>query len=241
MTRPIIGVTAYPRVVEIVPVPTTLHTANRFYVDAISRAGGIPVILPVLDPSLAAATLAAVDALVLPGGGDVDPCAYGEEAGPTVRGVDPERDAWEMACVRAALDRRMPVLATCRGAQVLNVARGGTLVQDIVEAKGQRHGWAERYPEAVHVVTLAKGCRLASILGTTEVGANSLHHQAVGLLGDGVVPVGWAEDGTVEAIEVEGHPEVVAVQWHPELLEDDPVHQGLFRDLVARATPGAGL
>lgn len=237
MTRPIIGITVYPRTIEIVPIATTVHTANRFFVDAVARAGGIPVILPVLDPSLAAGALAAVDGLVLPGGGDVDPDAYGEEADPTVAGVDPQRDAWEMACARVALERRLPVLAVCRGAQVVNVALGGTLVQDVPQATGERHSWASRYPEAVHSVTLAPGCRLAALLETTDVGANSLHHQAVDMLGKGVVAVGWAPDGTVEAIEIDGHPEVVAVQWHPELMADDPVQQRLFRDLVERAAP----
>jgi putative glutamine amidotransferase len=238
--RPIVGITAYPRTVEIVPTAATLHTANRFFVDAVARAGGIPLILPVLDPALAPGALAAVAALVLPGGGDVDPAAYGEDASPTVAGVDAARDAWELACALAALDRRMPMLAICRGAQVLNVALGGTLVQDIGEATGERHGWAERYLEPVHAVTLSPTCRLAIVLGTTEVGANSLHHQAVGVPGRGVTAVGWAPDGTVEAIAVADHPEVVAVQWHPELMEEDALQQRLFSDLVARAATEAG-
>ncbi|MHB8465554.1 MAG: gamma-glutamyl-gamma-aminobutyrate hydrolase family protein [Acidimicrobiales bacterium] len=236
MTAPLIGITAYPRVVEIVPQPTLLHTANRYYVDSITRAGGLPVILPAIDPALAADAVARLDGLVLPGGGDVDPARYGEDAAPEVRGVDVDRDGWELACAVAALARRLPMLATCRGLQVLNVALGGSLVQDVPTATGERHGLADRFGELVHPIRLDPESRLAGLLGACEVGANSLHHQAVGRLGAAVRAVGWAPDGTIEAIEVDDHPEVVAVQWHPELLERDALHQGLFRDLVRRAS-----
>jgi gamma-glutamyl-gamma-aminobutyrate hydrolase PuuD len=232
---PVIGITAYPRVVDIVPVPTLLHTVSRCYVDSVVNAGGCPVILPVVDPRLAVAAVAVLDGLVLPGGGDVDPGSYGELPAPETDAVDPARDAWELACARAALDRHLPTLAVCRGCQVLNVALGGTLIQDVPTATGERHGWAARFAEHVHEVRVAPGSRLADALGATVIGTNSLHHQAVGRLGEGVSAVGWAPDGTVEAIEVADHPEVVAVQWHPELLEDDHLHQGLFRDLVQRA------
>jgi len=235
MTPPLIGITAYPRVVEIVPVPTLLHTANRYYVDAVVRAGGCPLILPVTDPALAAVAVRALDGLVLPGGGDVDPAQYGEAPLPETAAVDAGRDAWEMACALAALDRSLPVLATCRGAQVLNVALGGSLVQHIPAVTGARHSWATRYTEEVHDVTVAAGSRLAEVLGCDALGTNSLHHQAVDRPGAGVRPVAWAEDGTVEGFEVEGHPEVLAVQWHPELMPDDPSQQRLFADLVRRA------
>jgi gamma-glutamyl-gamma-aminobutyrate hydrolase PuuD len=235
VTPPRIGITAYPRVVEIVPVPTLLHTANRYYVDAVVRAGGCPLILPVADPALAPVAVGALDGLVLPGGGDVDPSCYGEAPRPETAAVDAERDAWEMACVRAALDRALPVLATCRGAQVLNVALGGSLVQHIPAVTGARHSWAARYTEEVHDVTVDAGSRLAQVLGGTALGTNSLHHQAVDRPGAGVRAVAWAPDGTIEGFEVDGHPEVVAVQWHPELMPDDPSQQRLFADLVERA------
>jgi putative glutamine amidotransferase len=125
VTAPLIGITAYPRVVDIVPVPTLLQTANRFYVEAVLRAGGIPLILPVMDPLLAPAALAPLDGLLLPGGGDVDPGYYREAADPETGSVDPDRDAWEVACAVAALETELPLLAICRGAQVLNVALGG--------------------------------------------------------------------------------------------------------------------
>jgi putative glutamine amidotransferase len=232
---PRIGLPAYPRVVDIVTGPTLLHTANRFYVDSIVRAGGVPVVLPVLPAGLAPSALGAVAGLVLTGGGDVDPSLYGEVSDPETAGVDEGRDAWELALVAEALARRLPVLATCRGAQVANVALGGTLVQHVPAATGARHGWADRYGQTVHAVRLDPSCRLAGLLGRTDIEVNSLHHQAVGSVGPGVRAVGWAPDGTIEAIEVDDHPEFVAVQWHPELLEDDRLHQGLFRCVVEAA------
>jgi putative glutamine amidotransferase len=226
--RPLVGISAYPRTVDIVPIPTVLHTISRFYVDAVARAGGAPVVLPVVDPGLAPAVLGRLDGLVLPGGGDVGPGCYGAEPEPETHGVDPERDAWELACASFAVDEGLPLLAICRGAQVLNVALGGTLEQHV-----PGHARADRYDEHVHPVRLAP--RLAAVMGADEVGANSLHHQAVGRPGTGVEPIGWAPDGTVEAFEVDRRPAVLAVQWHPELLPDEPAHQRLFSELVAAA------
>ena len=228
MIAPLIGISAYPRTVDIVPAPTLLHTMSRFYVEAVVRAGGVPVVLPVLPPSAAGAVLDRVDGLVLPGGGDVAPGAYGAEAAPETRGVDGNRDAWEIACATAALERDVPMLAICRGAQVLNVALGGSLVQHV-----PAHACASRSGEHVHPVRVTS--RLAEVIGADEVGANSLHHQAVGEPGAGVRVVGRAPDGTVEAFEVEGHPAVLAVQWHPELLVGEPPHERLFAHLVTAA------
>jgi putative glutamine amidotransferase len=233
--RPRIAVGAYPREVDISTGPTLLHTLSRFYVDAVSRAGGVPVILPVSDPALAADALGGVDGLVLAGGGDVDPSAYGQPAEPEVYGVDEARDAWELALLTVALDRHLPVLAICRGIQVVNVALGGTLVQHIPTATGARHGWPARYNEPVHRVQLDPSCALAGILGVAELDVNSLHHQAVDRTGQGVRAVGWSPDGTVEAVELTAHPEVIAVQWHPELLEHDPHATALFTWLISLA------
>ncbi len=235
MTAPLIGITAYPRVVEIVPVPTVLHTANRFYLEAVLRAGGVPLILPVMDPALAPVALAPLHGLLLPGGGDVDPARYGEAPRPETGSIDPDRDAWELACARAALEGSLPLLAICRGAQVLNVALGGSLVQDVPSVTGAAHSRADRYEESVHEVTILPGSALGATVGAGRVGTNSLHHQAVDRPGAGVRPVAWAPDGTVEAYEVDGHPEVTAVQWHPELMAADPVQQRLFLEFVASA------
>jgi putative glutamine amidotransferase len=239
VTAPLIGITAYPRVVDIVPVPTLLQTANRYYLEAVLRAGGIPLILPVMDPGLAAAALRPLDGLLLPGGGDVDPARYGETPDPETGSIDADRDGWEVACALAAFEADLPVLAICRGAQVLNVALGGSLVQHVPAVTGVDHSCSERFAEHVHEVAIDPVSRLAAVLAAGEVGTNSLHHQAVGRPGRGVRPVAWAPDGTVEGFEVEGRSNVVAVQWHPELLADDPVQQLLFRDLVVSAAGGA--
>jgi len=233
MIRPLIGISAYPRMMDIVPAPTLLHTVSRFYVDSVVRAGGCPVILPAVDPVLAPVMLANLDGIVLPGGGDIGAACYGEGAVPETGAPDEVRDAWELACATTALALRLPLLAICRGAQLLNVSLGGSLVQDIPTATGMRHGFASRFAEAVHPVSLEPGCALSRLFGRSEIDVNSLHHQAVGRLGHDVKAVGWAPDGTIEAIEVQGRPEVLAVQWHPELLEDDPLHQSLFAELVS--------
>ena len=235
MSRPRIALGAYPRTVDISTGPTLLHTLSSFYVDAVSRAGGVPVILPVSEPALAADALGGVAGLVLAGGGDVDPSMYGQPPEPEVYGVDQARDAWEMALLTVALDRHLPVLAICRGIQVVNVALGGTLVQHVPTATGARHGWPARYNEPVHRVQLDPTCRLARILGAADLEVNSLHHQAVDASGHGVRAVGWSPDGTVEAVEIDSHPEVVAVQWHPELLDGDPHATALFAWLISVA------
>jgi putative glutamine amidotransferase len=233
--RPRVGLSAHPRVVDVASGPTSLHTVSHWYVDGIVRAGGLPVILPVLDPALAEQALSGVDAVLLTGGGDVDPSTYDRAPEEKTAGVDPLRDAWELALIAAALAARVPTLAVCRGAQILNVALGGTLQQHIGRTTGTRHMWTSHWSEPVHSVSIAPDSRLAIALGATELEVNSLHHQAVATVGPGVRPVGWAPDGTIEAIEIDAHPEVVAVQWHPELLAEDPVQRGLFRAVVEAA------
>jgi putative glutamine amidotransferase len=202
------------------------------YVDAVVDAGGLPLLLPILDPLLAPAVLASVDALVLTGGGDVDPACYGHLRHEAVYGVDPRRDEWELALVRGALERDVPVLGICRGAQVLNVARGGTLVQHLPDASDQPHRAADRSGEVVHVVDIAPASTLGAITRVSALGANTLHHQAVALLGVGLRPVAWADDGTIEGIELTDGRPVVGVQWHPELLTGFATHRALFRWIV---------
>ncbi|MGH9190534.1 MAG: gamma-glutamyl-gamma-aminobutyrate hydrolase family protein [Acidimicrobiales bacterium] len=233
--RPVIGVTSHPRLVETVTGPTLLHTASRFYVEGVERAGGIPVILPVMDPAGAEELVAAVSGLLMTGGGDVQPSRYGARPVAETKAVDPARDAFEIRLLELAVAADMPLLATCRGMQLLNVALGGSLVQHVPAATGQVHDHTDRWREGVHRVRIEPDSHLAAALGATEVEVNSLHHQAVDEAAPGTRAVAWADDGTVEAIEVPGSPHVVAVQWHPELLEDWPEQQGLFRQLVADA------
>ena len=205
------------------------------YLDAVLRAGGQPVIVnDTRDPK---DLLARVDALVLTGGPDVDPSRYGETAHPSVYGVDPADDDFECALAEAALVRSVPTLAICRGIQVLNVARGGTLHQHIPDDPGvPRHGEPGVAGGArQHVVTLESESLVAEVMDSTRVTASCHHHQAIAHLGDGLRVVGRAADGIVEALELDGA-FLLAVQWHPEdTAADDRAQQRLFDALVNRA------
>ena len=233
--KPVIGISAYPKTYEAATGPTLLHTASRYYVESVERAGGIPVVLPVIALDDVPAILTAVDGVVMTGGGDVQPSLYGATPAPETHNVDPRRDAFDIALLQCALERDIPVLAICRGMQVANGALGGTLVQHVPGVTGQHHDQSKRGHEAVHTVKIEPDSHLAEALGSTELDVNSIHHQAVLEAAPGSRAVAWADDGTVEAFEIEGNRHLIAVQWHPELLEDLPEQQGLFRQLVKRA------
>ena len=207
------------------------YMATVGYVKAVHRAGATPVILPVVDPADVDGLLDAVVAVVITGGRDVDPASYGHDADARCGPVDPRRDASDLAIARAVVARDFPTLAVCRGIQVLNVALGGTLDQHVDD-----HMRLEQYNVDAHEVTIEPDSRLAAIVGTTTLGVNTLHHQVVAGLGDGVRVVARNEDDQIEGIEVEGAPNVLAVQWHPELLRHRPEHLALFAQLVARAS-----
>ena len=205
------------------------------YVAAVSRAGGLAVLLPPAVSAAAGRALDGLDALVLTGGADVDPARYGAGRDPATQPPRPDRDEWEAALVLAALDRDLPLLAICRGAQVLNVALGGTLDQHLPAVVGHTGHLPEPAVLGAVTVRLAPGTPVAAIVGA-EVKVPCYHHQAIRRLGRGVEAVGWADDGTVEAAVVTGRRFAVAVQWHPED-GDDP---RLFRALVAAARGPAG-
>lgn len=201
------------------------------YPKVIERAGGLPVQLTRnTDP---AAIVQRLDGLVMTGGADPDPALYGEEPHPQLGSVERGRDDWELALIRAALDARIPMLCVCRGAQLLNIALGGTLVQHLDSPEHAR--WDHPRVERCHTVRVTPGSRAEQLYGT-QTPTNSLHHQAVGRTGDGVVVTGTTEDGVVEAFEVEGRPEVFAVQWHPEMLSDqvDPSFLWLVQEAASR-------
>ena len=227
---PLIGVTAHRKLVEEVGHPVVHHVANSAYVKAVRKAGGVPVLLPLVEPGDAAALLARVEGIVVTGGDDVDPANYGEIPGPHTGPTDPARDELDLALCRAAVEHNRPTLAICRGAQVLNVALGGGLDQHV-----DGHFRLDRYNDAVHEARVEPDSGLARWLGATEVGVNSLHHQAAARLAPGVRVVARAEDGTVEGLEVDGADRVVAVQWHPELLRHRSEHLALFAGLVRTA------
>jgi gamma-glutamyl-gamma-aminobutyrate hydrolase PuuD len=208
----------------------------RTYVDALRRAGAHEAVLfpSPLDPDEARQLIGRFDGLLLPGGADLDPSRYGAAPHPEVYGVNPEADDFELALVAAAIDAGVPVLAVCRGMQILNVASGGTLHQHIAGAEGLGdHGYPDVAGSDNHV-RLAPGSGVARAMGGADVVGRCHHHQAVDRLGAGLVPVGWSDDGLVEAVERDDA-WVLAVQWHPEeTAAGDAAQQGLF-DALCRA------
>src|SRR5690606_12819546 len=206
---------------------------------AVALAGGLPVMVANLDPALAPAYARTVDALLLTGGGDVDPELFGASPDRDLGAVDPERDAFELALYAAFREAGKPVLGVCRGCQVINVAHGGKLHQHLPSV-GDTHQHDQRdlrgYP--FHTVELEAGSRLGAAYGATRVKTNSYHHQAISEVGAGLRPVARAGDGVVEAVEAVSGPLVVGVQWHPEMMfERFTEHLAPFRVLVEAATP----
>ncbi len=206
------------------------------YMRAIELAGGVPVVLPPLHKGIAT-LLDRLDGICLSGGPDLDPAAYGARAHEQLGPTEPQLDRFELELARAADSVGMPLLGICRGAQALNVARGGTLHQHV-----EGHRQTELATQPVHAVRVAPRSRASRVLKTRATMVNSFHHQAVDVLGEGLVATAWAPDGTVEAIEDRRHPFLLGVQWHAETLVDDPGQLALFRALVdaasGRATVG---
>lgn len=209
---------------------TPVVSGGRFYADAVQRAGGLPVLVPPTDDEDAVRdTIARCDGMVLLGGGDVSPVSYGRTEQARLYGVRENIDRFEIAAVRHAVALDMPVLAICRGHQVLNVALGGTLIQHLDTTDAHR--------DTMHDVQLVTGSRVSLAMGTTEPLVHSFHHQAIDDLAAGLVVVGTHADGTIEAVEHAGAGWVVGVQWHPEdTAEEDAANQGLFDELVRRAS-----
>jgi putative glutamine amidotransferase len=203
------------------------------YLDAVRSAGGLPVILTPVHGSAIDPLLERLDAVCLSGGPDLHPSAYGAEAHSELGPTEPELDLFELALVRRAVGRGMPVLGVCRGAQVLNVALGGTLHQHLPDLGGElEHRQQAPGRETTHEVKLAPDSRLAKMVGRPELQVNSFHHQAPATLGSGLRAVGTAADGIVEAVENAGKGFVYGVQWHAECLVERPEHFALFEGLV---------
>lgn len=215
--RPLIGITAaaalsdHPAYVSI----------RGTYTHAIELAGGAPVVIPPLQsPESLESILSALQGIVFPGGGDVQPELFGEQPHPTTH-ANPELDRLELAAARWAIEHPLPTLGICRGQQLLNVALGGSLLQDLPSAGLPGHAQPPTNRSALtHAVRVDASSRLADLLGQTQFQVNSLHHQAVGRLGRGLRAVAWSEDGVIEGVESEEHPWLVAVQFHPEDLVD---------------------
>ena len=214
-------------------------TINQDYLEGVLRAGGTPVLFPVTqDPDQLASLLDRVSGLLLTGGGDIDPALYGEEKRPGCGECSPSRDAMEYPLCRAALERRMPVLAICRGLQVLSCVLGGTLYQDLAEEFSTvlSHPRYEVPRDPVHDVLVRPDTLLSAIVGEGPLPVNSRHHQGIHELGAGLRISAESPDGLAEAIELPDAPFVLGVQWHPESLSDRyPAHQRLFDAFIEAA------
>ncbi len=228
------------------PPGISLFALSQTYVQAVELGGGAPVIIP---PHLKESQLRAVfdrlDGLLLSGGGDVLPALFGEEDSGLLWSVDEWRDRAEIALAQWALAEELPLLAICRGVQVLNIAAGGTLVQDIPTQvpNALTHSTVAGRPKSsvAHTVEVESGSRLAALVGDGQLGVNSAHHQAVKDVGTDLVITARAPDGVIEGLELPAHPFCVGVQWHPEaMIENHPAMRQFFKGLVKAARASAG-
>jgi len=232
---PLIGVTAGND-----PQRPETYIVRWDYLRSVELAGGIPVVLAPSGPALHPGCLDRLDGLILSGGVDISSDLYDKALQSSAKRAHLERDEFELLLLRAAFQRDLPVLGICRGCQMLNVARGGTLIQDLPSLVGTSvsHDDPDRpRVEVAHSVKLVSGTRLASLLGSAELEVNSFHHQAVERLGDGLVETAFAPDGVIEGVELPGAGFVLGVQWHPEAFWRKPVRFGaLFRGLIEAAS-----
>lgn len=233
--RPVIGIPCFTA--KRAGTQRPIYGNNQAYVRAVERAGGVPVLIPPLpDESSMRAICDRLDGLLLTGGEDVDPDLYGEQPIPQCGASDRQRDELELAFTRWALDADMPLLGICRGMQLLNTACGGSLYQDLGTQQPQTRQHAQvRHPRShrAHDIRILPDSRLAAILDTTRHSVNSLHHQAVNRVGNGVRIVAWSPDDVAEAMELPAYSFALAVQYHPEELEPtDEASRRLFSAFV---------
>jgi putative glutamine amidotransferase len=244
VSRPLIGVTTselrhrhqISATPQGEPEQTEMALGMR-YLEAVERAGGIPVVLPPLPPRAIGSLLGRLCGLLLSGGPDLDPEAYGARGHALLGPTEPALDAFEVALARRADRHGIPILGICRGAQTLNIARGGTLHQHLPDVTDgtihHRQSIAGEHPS--HDVAIAPGSLLASAVGPGRLAVNSFHHQAIDRLGRGLRAVAWAADGTIEAVEAPDRAFVLGVQWHAETLVAQRRERQLFRRLVVEA------
>jgi putative glutamine amidotransferase len=231
VVKPIIGITAgFDNSEE-------KHFLTNFYVEAIASLGGIPVILPSSDLSLIEKMYNFVDGLIFSGGADIDPGFFGESPLRGMGEITPIRDEFELNLAKIALNGYKPILGICRGIQVLNIAAGGNIYQDIAEVTKQEHEQKAPKWTTYHEVEIIKDSLLFKIIGETKVKVNSFHHQVVKDLGKGFKKTAWTKDGLIEAIEINSDRQVViGVQWHPECTWNiDLASKGLFKFLISYA------
>ena len=205
------------------------------YVRRVEEAGGVPILLPTADPSRVPELLALVHGVILIGGDDVDPTLFGEKPHRKLGPVDRLRDEFEIAIARRAVDDGLPAFGICRGCQVMNVALGGTLIQDIPSEVSDSLPHSGRY-DATHEAVVTSGTRLHRVLGRKAVAVNSHHHQSVGVPAEGFDVTARTSDGVIEAAELSGHVFFLGVQWHPERMPDSDATKRLFRAFLEAAS-----
>lgn len=240
--RPTIGVTTQTlQAIDGIPAGLPMSVVmNQRYYEAVAAAGGAPVLIPLLeDVDALRATYDACAGILLPGGVDMDPATYGEAPHEKLGRIDPDRDRVELQLTRWAIEDRKPLLGLCRGLQVINVATGGTLFQDLEAqlAGGIRHDYFPTYgferDHLSHDVAVDPSSRLRSLVDLDQLPVNSMHHQGVKQLGAGLVASARASDGLIEAAEATNGHWMVGVQWHPEVFDShDPHTRDLFRGFV---------
>lgn len=228
LTPPLIGITTYGRNHE------DEFTLPAVYVEAVRRAGGIPLLIPPGEEQLDA-LLASLDGFLISGGGDVDPAHYGSSGHPTVYMIDAERDATELEIARRIAANGTPTLCICRGTQLLNVALGGTLIEHLPDVvSGEIEHRQEPDKPTAHTLTILPATHLAEMLNAGPMHGISWHHQAIRTLAPALVVAALAEDGTIEGVEAPNHPWLIATQWHPEMsAATDPRQQRLFDEFIA--------
>lgn len=238
-SRPVIGITAYEERASWNQWHARASLLPARYARSVEAAGGLPLLIPVqhLSEEDARKLLSRLDGVILSGGPDVNPVRYGAEPHASTSEPRDERDELEAVLVEAAAGEALPTLAICRGMQVLNVARGGTLVQHLPDAVGHSGHAPISGGHGLHDVRVEAGSRLAGALGWDRAGVPTHHHQAIERVGVGLVATAWADDGTIEAVEDRSLPFLLGVQWHPEAGDD----LGLFRAFVSAATKASSV
>lgn len=235
--KPLIGVTTY-RMTNSLGI--NVHGVAEAYLNAVQDAGGLPVMIPLgLSEDTLNALLPRLDGILFTGGGDIDPAHYNQLDDICSHDIDPDRDRVEFWLLKHALSQNKPLMGICRGFQLMNVGLGGSLYSDVQSQMpgALKHdyypNWSRDYP--AHSIQIEPNTRLAEILGTLETEVNSLHHQSVRELGAGIVPLAYAPDGTVEALQITNNPFGIAVQWHPEWLQAHEPMRNLFRAFIQTA------
>ena len=249
-SRPLIGVTTsemrVAKNVEPTPQgepPRSEMALGLAYLRAVEAAGGLPLVIPPMPSSAIKPLIDRLHGICLSGGPDLDPGIYGAEPHAQLGPTEPELDRFELELAREAHERNLPILAICRGMQLLNVATGGTLIQHLPDVTDGSvdHRQTAAADRTTHPVDLATGSLTARVVGSADISVNSFHHQGIDHLGRGLLAVGWSPDGVVEAIEAPGRDFTLGVQWHAECLTELPEQARLFESLVGASQRYASL